>query len=323
MKNKIITLAGIVLAVILLSTCVKKTSSTVDTSVTAEIGTIKQMVSVSGTVLPKNRLEVKPPLSGRIERVYVTEGRYVSAGDTLALMSSSERAAMLDAARAQGQSNMAYWEKVYKPVLIVSPMNGTVIVVNVQPGQTINSGDATFVISDRLIVHAEIDETDIGGIKTGMPAVITLDAYPDAHIPAHVGAISYESTVVNNVTQYEADIIPDTVPDFVRSGMSASIDIIKLNKEKIVLLPTEAIRSGRNGSFVILPSTNANGKPVFQKIQTGISDDTKTEITSGLKDGDKVLITKNSYKLQTAGDQTTNPFLPKMGGRTTRSTTKK
>lgn len=314
MKNRILIPVCALVICTLLSFCAKKKTAPIQTTVTAETGTIRQVVSVSGTVLPINRLVIQPSLAGRIEKVIAVQGQYIQAGQTLAIMSSSERAAMLDAARGQGKSNVAYWESIYKPVIVVSPMNGTVIVVNVIPGQTVNAGDTLFVISDRLIVHAEIDETDIGGIKRGMPAIITLDAYPDARIPAHVGQISYESTIVNNVTQYEADILPDDVPDFVKSGMSASIDIVLRDRENVILLPTEAIRSGRNGSFVIIASTNAKSTPIFRKIETGINDDTKTEITSGLKDGDKVLITKTAYKLNKSKNTQVNPFAPRMGG---------
>ena len=66
-------------------------------------GTIEQIVSTTGTVLPKNRLEIKPPVPGRIESISVSEGQDVKTGQLLAWMSSTERAALLDAARGQGE----------------------------------------------------------------------------------------------------------------------------------------------------------------------------------------------------------------------------
>ena len=132
-------------------------------------GTIQTVISTTGTVQPQNRLEIKPPISGRIEEIFVQEGERVMIGQTLALMSSSERAALLDAARAQAKETLAYWQDVYKPTPLIAPINGEVIVRGVEAGQTVTSSDAIMVVSDRLIVQAQVDETDIGKVcKQGL-----------------------------------------------------------------------------------------------------------------------------------------------------------
>ena len=66
------------------------------------IGNIRNAISSTGTVLPKNRLEVKPSVNGRIEDILVKEGQSVRVAETLAWMSSTDRASILDAARAKG-----------------------------------------------------------------------------------------------------------------------------------------------------------------------------------------------------------------------------
>jgi len=147
--------------------------------ITPTRGKIQTLVSATGTVLPRNRLEVKPPVGGRIESILVKEGERVAAGETLAWMSSTERAALLDAARGKGEEELQYFQDTYKPIPLISPINGEVIVATTQPGQTVTTNDAVVVISDRLIVRAQVDETDIGKIKVGQKAIISLDAYPD------------------------------------------------------------------------------------------------------------------------------------------------
>ena len=59
--------------------------------------------TATGEVTPQNRVEVKPPIAGRIEQVLVHEGDAVTQGQVLAWMSSSDRAALLDTARSQGR----------------------------------------------------------------------------------------------------------------------------------------------------------------------------------------------------------------------------
>src|SRR5512135_343190 len=186
--------------------------------VTPHRGTIQTIISTTGTVLPKNRLQVKPPVNGRVESVLVQEGDKVKAGQVVAWMSSTDRAALLDNARGQGEAALKYWQDAYKPIALLAPIDGEVIVATTQPGQTVTTADAVIVLSDHLIVRAQTDETDIGKIKGGEKAEVILDAYPDTTIKASVEHIYYESQTVNNVTIYNVDLVPAEVPVFFRSG---------------------------------------------------------------------------------------------------------
>lgn len=272
-------------------------------------GAIQISISTTGTVQPQNRLEIKPPISGRVEKVLVQEGDQVRRGQTLTLMSSTERAALLDAARAQNKDQLAYWEEVYKPTPLVAPISGTVIVRAVEPGQTVTSGDAVIVLSDRLIVQAQVDETDIGKVKLKQTAVISLDAYPDTKVKAKIDHIAYESKIVNNVTIYEVDILPEKVPAIFRSGMSANVNIIEQSKENVLLIPLEAVKQDADGSFVLI-SPGRSEKPVMRRVQLGISDDKNVEVVSGLETQDNIVMASQSYQPLKDTGSGKNPFLP-------------
>ncbi len=272
-------------------------------------GAIQISISTTGTVQPQNRLEIKPPISGRVEKVLVQEGDQVRRGQTLTLMSSTERAALLDAARAQNKDQLAYWEEVYKPTPLVAPINGTVIVRAVEPGQTVTSGDAVIVLSDRLIVQAQVDETDIGKVKLKQTAVISLDAYPDTKVKAKIDHIAYESKIVNNVTIYEVDILPEKVPAIFRSGMSANVNIIEQSKENVLLIPLQAVKQDADGSFVLI-SSGRSEKPVMRRVQLGISDDKNVEVVSGLETQDNIVMASQSYQPLKDTGSGKNPFLP-------------
>jgi macrolide-specific efflux system membrane fusion protein len=273
-------------------------------------GTIQTFISTTGTVQPQNRLEIKPPINGRIERVLVQEGDSVTIGQTLAWVSSTERAALLDAARAQDEETLAYWQDVYKPTPLIAPINGEVIVRAVEPGQTVTSNDAIIVLSDRLIVQAQVDETDIGKVKHGQATIISLDAYPETKVMATVDHIAYESTIVNNVTIYEVDILPEQVPPVFRSGMSANIDIIEQSKENILLIPLEAVKQDAEGSFVLLRLKSDN-KLFMQRVRLGISDDKNVEVIAGLETEDTIIIETQSYLPVKEKEQGSNPFMPR------------
>lgn len=272
------------------------------------LGTIQNIISSTGTVLPKNRLEVKPPVNGRIVELLVGEGDLVKEGATLGLMSSTERAALLDAAHGQGEETLKYWQEVYKAIPLISPIDGEVIVAKVQPGQTVTTGDAVIVLSDQLIVRAQVDETDIGKIKTGQDAVIILDAYPDTKIKARVEHIYYESKTVNNVTIYEVDLNCEDIPSFFRSGMNATVNFIENSKEGSLLLPVEAVLREKEGTFVYVKEPG-KAVPVKRQVQLGISENKNVEVASGLSADDTVIVKTKKYALPTSNSGN-NPFLP-------------
>lgn len=274
------------------------------------VGDIENFISTTGSVLPRNRLEIVPPVNGRIDKIFVQEGQQVKTGDTLALMSSTERAALLDAARGQGEETLKYWQEVYKAIPLTSPIDADVIVSKTQPGQTVTTADAVVVLSDELIVRAQVDETDIGKVKLGQSATVSLDAYPDEKIQAIVKHIYYESKTVNNVTVYEVDLACEKIPVFFRSGMNATVDLLESSKKHVLLVPTEAI-SAEEGKHFVLLKVSGSPEPVAREIEIGIADSENTEIVSGLTSEDTVMMKSEEYQLpeSTTG---TNPFMPKM-----------
>ncbi|MEA3494358.1 MAG: efflux RND transporter periplasmic adaptor subunit [Candidatus Margulisiibacteriota bacterium] len=252
-------------------------------------GSIKAQIATTGIVEPRNRLEIKPPVAGRIDKVLVKEGQTVRKGQVLAEMSSSDRAALLDAARSKGAAELKRWEDVYKPAPIIAPLNGFIIQRAVEPGQTVTVSDPVLVMADKLIVKGEVDETDIGLIRVGQVVNIELDAYPGKNIKGEVEHIAFESTTVNNVNVYKVDILPDKVPSFFRAGMSATVNFVLREKNGIMLLPLNVVKKIGNKSYVfILPKDSKKTKDV--QVKLGLENDIHVEVVSGLSEGDEVLV---------------------------------
>ncbi len=273
-----------------------------------KIGSIHTTVSTTGIVEPQNGLEIKPPINGRVEEILVQEGDTVEKGDVLALMSSTERAALLDAARAQGKEAIEYWQDVYKATPLISPIRGEVIVRGVEPGQTVTSQSPVIVLSDQLIVKAQFDETDIGRVRKGQRAVIGLDAYPETEIDGIVDHIAYESQIVNNVTIYEVDILPKDIPEFFRSGMSANVDVIEKEKRNVLVLPFDAVISRGRKNFVRVKGLADNGD-IEKEVEIGLGNETNIEITKGLSKDDIVLVQRERYSLSKKRSGG-SPFMP-------------
>jgi membrane fusion protein, macrolide-specific efflux system len=255
---------------------------------------IKKWISTTGIVQPQNRVNIMPPISGRVDKILVKEGDKVKAGETLVWLSSTERAALLDAAKTQGKEKQQYWANVYKATPLVAPISGKVIVRQVEPGQTVNSATIILVLSDRLVVKAQVDETDIGKVKLGQKTKISLDAYPEIEVAGKVEHISYESRVVSNVTVYEVDIIPVMVPEVFRSGMNANVDIITESKKKALVVPLSAVEREGDKAFVQVKKGTEKQR---KEVELGIINDDKIEVLAGLSIDDILLIKEEEYSL--------------------------
>lgn len=306
-----IGILAVIIAGIVFTKGARKPPAKTVQEVSPVFGSIEIAITSTATVMPQNRLEVKPPINGRIDEILVKEGEKVKIGQTLVLMSSTERAALLDAARARGPEEIKYWADVYKPTPLLSPIDGEVIVSKDEPGQTITSNDVVVVLSDQLIVQAQVDETDIGKIRVGQTATISLDAYPQIKITGKVDHIYYESQTVNNVTIYQVDILPDQVPAVFRSGMSATVNVVENAKDNVLVLPVGAINWDKEGAYVLIKGKAKGQKPEERRVGIGISDEKNVEIVSGLTPEDKVMIVSQQYKANTA-KASTNPLMPAM-----------
>ncbi|MFA5157136.1 MAG: HlyD family efflux transporter periplasmic adaptor subunit [Candidatus Omnitrophota bacterium] len=310
-KTKLILLVPVILAIIAFAAIKMRPKATSDEQaqeITPTIGHIETTVSTTGTVLPKNRLEITPPVNGRVESVLVKEGEMVKDGQVLAWMSSTERAAILDAAEGQGPDKLKYWEQTYKPIPLLAPIDGEIIVATVQPGQTVTTSEAVLVLSDHLIVRAQVDETDIGKVRLNQDAVVSLDAYADNKIKAKVEHIYYESETVNNVTVYKVDLVPEEVPLFFRSGMNATVNFIIDSKDNAILVPLEAVHEDKDGDYVMVKNNAAN-EPARRTVVLGVSDDKNIEIVSGLGINDKIIMKTEKFVLPKS-DTGKNPFMP-------------
>ncbi len=214
----------------------------------AEIRDLRTTVESTGEIQPRNRLDVKPPIAGRLEELMVDEGFAVEKGQILGWVSSTERATLLDAALATSKEELAYWQDLYKPTPLISPIKGTVIARNFEPGQSINANDAVVVIADDLIVVATLDETDIGQVQLAQKVEVRLESYPDLMFACEVEKIAYDARNVQNVTMYEVDVRPERLPRVARSGMTANLEFVIEEKSGALVVPAAAVTQGTAGS---------------------------------------------------------------------------
>jgi membrane fusion protein, macrolide-specific efflux system len=253
-------------------------------------GNIEEVVQAAGEVNPMNKVSIIPPVTGRIDTIVEDEGATVKRGEVLAWMSSSDRAAILDNARSEGPAVYKKWENEYKSTPIVAPTDGLIIARNVVTGQTVATDTDMYDLSDRLVVFASVDETDLAKIHMGQLAQCTVEAYPDKVFITKVTLIGHQAVKVNNVVSYQINLEPKKVPGELRAGMTANVNFIVQQKKDVLWIPSYAVKGVSDGPATV-QVLGADGKtPEDRSIVLGITDGIKVEVVSGLAQGDTVLI---------------------------------
>jgi membrane fusion protein, macrolide-specific efflux system len=130
-------------------------------------------------------------------------------------------------------------------------------------------------------------ESDIGKVKVGQPANVTLDALSGVELAAHVTSISTLGTTSSSVVSYDATLTLNQHDSRVKPGMSASAAVIT-GQASGVNLPNSAVTGTGSASRV---NVMRNGKQVSTPIVVGLVGDSRTQIVSGLSAGQQVVVT--------------------------------
>ncbi|MFA6918950.1 MAG: HlyD family efflux transporter periplasmic adaptor subunit, partial [Patescibacteria group bacterium] len=192
------------------------------------------------------------------------------------------------------------------------------------------------VITPQQIAEISLNEVDAANVKIGQKATLTFDAVSDLTITGSVAQIDTIGTVSQGVVSYGAKIAMDTQDDKIKPGMSVSANIIINAKADVLLVPNSAVKASGSSSYVEVISGVTSSTPTAEDgsvaspsgtnkvtVEIGLSNDTYTEITSGLKEGDLVV----EKSVISTGDTTktqTNSLMQLFGGggRTSNNATK-
>jgi RND family efflux transporter MFP subunit len=195
-------------------------------------------------------------------------------------------------AQAQVEYAKAQVQKTY----IRTPISGTVLQLAAQQGETLAAGLSapTLIIVadlDRLEVDAFVDETDIGRVRLGQKADVTVDAFPRHHFKGHVTKIAAGSTIQQGVVTYDVTIAIRDRKHRLRPDMTASTTIDTGRRSNVLLVPSEAVKLGVHGTTVNVVTRKFGSTQVERhKVKTGGSDGVNTEIREGLLEGETVVL---------------------------------
>jgi hypothetical protein len=181
----------------------------------------------------------------------------------------------------------------------MAPFNGIVAGIDIKQGDYTGSPGLSSVIPIHLVdpksleISTEIDELDIAGIRVNQSADINLEAFPDIHFQGVVTSISVtpkERAQSSGIVIYDVKVaFTDISQVQVKSGMSASVDIITAEKKAVLLVPNKYIKQNSQGQKIV--NILIDQKMQEQPVTLGLTDGAQTEVISGLNEGDVVYLT--------------------------------
>ena len=238
--------------------------------------------------------------SGTVSAINVQEGDAVSKGDILieltgddlteSIQSASESLRSAEISMQNQQDNMSNYT-------ITSPISGTIIEKDAKQGDALTSGSTLCVIYDLsyLEMVINVDELQIGALSVGQKVQLTADAVTDKTYVGTVTRVSMKGSSSGGTTTYPITIRIDNT-DGLRPGMNANAEIVVAEAGNALVVPNAAVI---RGGYVLVskksPSAanavedmDAPDGYVYVKVETGVSDDSYTEIKSGLQEDDTV-----------------------------------
>lgn len=220
--------------------------------------------------------------------------------------------------QSQAAVNSSWLSYIQLSSTITAPMAGKVSGLTLSQGSSIaaaangseNSGSSHSVGTitaeeSNLQASVNLTEIDVVKVKAGQKATLTLDAFPDKTFTGKVATVNTNGSVSSGVTTYPTTIIFDSALDNIYPNMAVNATIITDIKDSVILVPSSAVQTANGKSTV---RVMRNGQVTQAQVEIGSLNDTQTEITSGINEGD-VVITGSASSTNGAGSQgAASPF---------------
>ena len=198
------------------------------------------------------------------------------------------------------QANLKQLEEQLSYTDIISPIDGIVLSRDVEIGDAVSSilvlgSSATLVMTlgdtSEVYVKGKVDESDIGKVYLGQPARIKVESFKDKTFNGKVTKISPMGVEKDNVTTFEVRVSINNPGGELKAEMTANAEIILEEHHNVLQIPEGAIIYDKDKkASVEIPDPHAKDGKKKIALNIGISNGAKTEVLSGLKEGDEVVL---------------------------------
>lgn len=246
-------------------------------------------------------------VSGKISGLNWLPGDAISSGERICTITGSTADNQVESARislSNASTSLENAQDSLEDYTITAPISGTVVTKNAKAGDNIEGGsDSTLcVIYDMsyLEMTLNIDELDISEVAVGQEVQITADAAEGQVYTGVVTNVSIAGTTSGGITTYPVTIRIDET-DGLRPGMNVDAEILLDSAQGVLAVPSAAVNRGDTVLITADSPSAANALNqeapegyVYVSVEPGISDESYTEIISGLQEGDTVAYLQTS-----------------------------
>jgi HlyD family secretion protein len=200
----------------------------------------------------------------------------------------------------QAQAALSQLEEELSYTNIMSPMDGVVLSRDVEKGDAVSSilvlgSTATLVMTvgdtHQVYVQGKVDESDIGKVFLGQPARIKVESFRDKTFLGKVTRIAPLGVEKDNVTTFEVRVSIDNPGGELKANMTANAEILLDEHKNVLTVPEQAVKYDKDRKATIeVPDTSQKTGRRSVAVVTGLSDGTKVEVVSGLKENDPVIL---------------------------------
>ncbi len=196
---------------------------------------------------------------------------------------------------AQAQTSLQEALNALADATLTAPFDGVITAVHVSPGELASGMAVEITDNNSLEVILSVDEIDVGQIALGQPAIVTMETWPDDEISSEVTVIAPSaSDNSSGIVSYNVHLSLGETDLPILVGMTANADLITDVGENVLLVPNSAVTADReNGTFSVnVVHTGADGSKTVNEVEVtiGLKDNDYTQITSGLVEGDELVL---------------------------------
>jgi multidrug efflux pump subunit AcrA (membrane-fusion protein) len=154
-------------------------------------------------------------------------------------------------------------------------------------GDSSGSSAMTIATDSRREVTANVAEGDIGSVRVGDLAELTVEAYPGESFVGTVTSLPLQASTGSGGTTYPVQVTVDGTAQELLPGMTAAVSIVTAQAANALLVPNDAVRTTASGKFV--DALDRHNRVTRVPVRTGISDASYTQILAGLGPGQRIL----------------------------------
>jgi len=232
-------------------------------------GTISNAIKVSGNIAASQQADVFARVPGKLISNLVEEGEYVSENQEIALIDRDEIGVRFTTATVKSSIAGVVLKHFFDPGTKISPMAAIATIGNIK----------------KLKCVINLPESDFIKIKPGQKVFISVDAYPDNKIDGSIVSVSPQIDLMSRTGQ--AEIMIDNAAGKLKPGMFATVEIRLVVHSGVIVIPRSSVlEDGELRKVFIVEDGMAKEK----NVNVGIFNDDNSEILSGLKPGDELII---------------------------------